>query len=78
MTPEEYRILFGEDPPDERGPAAARSPASWTDTRAWWRKKRFQFPASILLMIVLLSIDDESDPGAPAPTGAGATPTASP
>lgn len=80
MTPEEYRILFGEDPPDERDPTTAAPPstAAWTDTRAWWRKKRFQFPASILLMITLLAIDNEPESSTPPPGDTEATPTASP
>ncbi len=76
MTPEEYRILFGEDPP-ELG-ATATPAREWVDPRPWWRKKRVQFPASILVMITLLSLDDgdRTDPSrGPSPE---AVPTAQP
>jgi hypothetical protein len=79
VTPEEYRILFGEDPPELRAtPAAPRSGEPWVDPRPWWRKKRVQFPASILVMITLLSFDDGDRPDAPERPRIDAVPTAQP
>ena len=76
MTPEEYRILFGEDPPEDR--AATTAVDEWVDPRPWWRKKRVQFPASILVMITLLSFDDGGRTNAPDPPDADAVPAAQP
>ncbi len=88
VTPEQYRILFDEDPPvrtdvddapvvddltiipDPEKPRFTNQPMSARipqDTRPWWRKKRVQFPAAILTMIVLLSFDDGNDQPAQRP-----------
>lgn len=79
MTPEEYRILFGEDPPELRAvPATPQSGEPWVDPRPWWRKKRVQFPASLLVMITLLSFDDGSRSDTPERTRVESIPTAQP
>lgn len=79
MTPEEYRILFGEDPPELRAPTSTTSTAAaGHDPRPWWRKKRIQFPASILVMITLLSIDDDPVRDAPTRPVSDGVPTAQP